>query len=158
MRGQPAGAGRVGHHHADACRAAPSWWWSLPEAVLGAWSWWSTAVVVVVDATPEPSWWCSPPSWVVGVVVGVVLTLGRVPTATRTATATTKTTRTAAARTSESAPDDPRLRLLGLHQRPACRAPRPMQAFPLVAPGRAGGGPVVLAPRPSSSVGRALHL
>ena len=45
---------------------------------------------------------------VVGVVVvGVLLTLGRVPTDTRTATATTKRMRTAAARTIESEPDDP---------------------------------------------------
>ena len=46
---------------------------------------------------------------VVVVVLGVLLTLGRVPTATRTVTATTKRMRTAAARTIESEPDDPRL-------------------------------------------------
>jgi hypothetical protein len=39
--------------------------------------------------------------------VGVLLTLGRVPTDTRTATATTKRMRTAPARTMESEPDDP---------------------------------------------------
>jgi hypothetical protein len=48
-----------------------------------------------------------PAAAVVGVVVvGVLLTLGRVPTETRTATATTKRMRTAAARTIESEPDD----------------------------------------------------
>ena len=52
---------------------------------------------------------------VVGVVVGVLLTLGRVPTDTRTATATTKRMRTAAARTIESEPDDACLRLVVSH-------------------------------------------
>ena len=57
----------------------------------------SVEVVVVLPPTTGA---------VVGVVVGgVLLTLGRVPTDTRTATATTKMMRTPAARTIESEPD-----------------------------------------------------
>jgi hypothetical protein len=68
------------------------------------------AVVVVVEtAAPPPATVVVVPALaaVVVVVAGVLLTLGRVPTDTRTATATTKRIRTAAARTIESEPDDP---------------------------------------------------
>jgi hypothetical protein len=67
-------------------------------------------VVVVVGAgAPPPATVVvvlPPTAVVVGVVVGgVLLTLGRVPTDTRTATATTKMMMTPAARTIESEPD-----------------------------------------------------
>ena len=83
--------------------------------VVAPWSLWPAFVVVVVVAAP-PAFVvdvvvAAPLATVVAVVVavvlGVLLTLGRVPTATRTVTATTKTMRTAAALTMESEPVDP---------------------------------------------------
>ena len=79
---------------------------------------------------------------VVTVAEGVLLTLGRVPTATSTATATTKATRTAAARTTESESDEPpvcgRSASIG---GPACRAAARGASL-----SAGGGGSVVGAP------------
>jgi hypothetical protein len=54
-----------------------------------------------------------------------VLTLGRVPTATRTATPTANTTRTSAARTTENRGDESLCSPSGDIPVPACRAPLP---------------------------------
>ena len=59
---------------------------------------------------------------VVDVVVAVLLTLGRVPTATRTATATTKTMITTAALTTEREPEVPGVGCSPFIAGPACRA------------------------------------
>ncbi len=71
---------------------------------------WATVVVVVEATAPPPApvvVVTFPAAAVVGVVVvGVLLTLGRVPTDTRIATARTKRMMTPAARTIESEPDD----------------------------------------------------
>ena len=69
---------------------------------------WATVVVVVEATAPAAVVVVTPAAAaVVGVVVvGVLLTLGRVPTDTRIATATTKRMMTPAARTIESEPDD----------------------------------------------------
>src|SRR5271157_2967044 len=84
------------------------------------------AVVVVVDGAPAAA-----VVGVVGVVVGVVvgallgalLTLGRVPTSTRSATAATKTARTTAARTTDSEADMPVCGRSSSIGGPACPAP-----------------------------------
>ena len=76
-----------------------------------------TAARAVVDVVVEPL-----AAAVVDVVVAVLLTLGRVPTATRTATATTKTMITAAALTTESEPEVPGVGCSPSIAGPACRA------------------------------------
>ena len=99
--------------------------------------------MVVVEAPPAAA--------VVGVVVGTVvaallgtpLTLGRVPTSTRTATATTKTTRTTAARTTESEADMPVCGCSSSIGGPACPAPRPCKPFRWSGRGTEVDGPVV---------------
>ena len=102
---------------------------------------WGAAVVVVVEAAAAAVVVVLPPAaaaTVVGVVVavvGVLLTLGRVPTDTRTATATTKRMRTAAARTIESEPDDPVCGLSSSIERPAWPGPPPEASL---SAGRAG--------------------
>jgi len=79
----------------------------------------------------------APAAAVVVVVPGVLLTLGRVPTATRSVTATTKRMRTAAARTIESEPDDLVCDCSSSIGSPACPAPPPEASL---SAGRAGGG------------------
>ncbi len=88
------------------------WGTVVVVVVAPLWPLWPAWVVVVVVAAAAPALAVdvvvpAPLAAVVGVVLGVLLTLGRVPTATRTVTATTKRMRTAAARTMESEPDDP---------------------------------------------------
>ena len=65
----------------------------------------------------------------VDVVVAVLLTLGRVPTATKTATATMNTMMTAPARTTESEPDVPGVGCSPFIAGPACRAPGRRKPF-----------------------------
>ncbi len=78
---------------------------------------------------------------VVGVVVvGVLLTLGRVPTDTRTATATTKRIRTAAARTIESEPADPVCGWSSSIERPAWPGAPPEASLSAGRPGCRGAG------------------
>ena len=118
----------------------------------------AVVVVVVVAAAFEP---------VGGNVVGDgVLTLGRVPTATRAATPTAKTTRTSTARRTENRGDESMCSPSGDIPVPACRAPLP-DASHCEGGGEMGGersegkersDGCNLSPRPSSSVGRALHL
>ena len=124
--GQPVRAGGVGHDDAGRAVGRGGRGGRRLPLVPGLGGGRVVAVVVVVVEAPPPaavvaSW--SPPAAaaaVVGVVVvGVLLTLGRVPTATRTATATTKRMRTAAARTIESEPDVPVCGLSSSIERPA---------------------------------------
>jgi hypothetical protein len=80
--------------------------------------------VVVVAVPPAAPVFEVAPVW--GNVVGDgVLTLGRVPTATRTATPTANTTRTSAARTTENRGDESMCSPSGDIPVQACRAPLP---------------------------------
>jgi hypothetical protein len=107
-----------------------------PAFVVVVWA----AVVVVVEATAPPATVVvvAALAAVVGVVVvGVLLTLGRVPTDTRTATAITKRMRTAAARTIESEPDGGVFDWSSSIEGPACPGPPPEASL---SAGRTGGG------------------
>jgi hypothetical protein len=101
-------------------------------------------VVLAAPAAPAAVVVVLPPGSVVGVVVGAVtgspLTLGRVPTATRTATAITKRINTAAARRTESEPDVPDGGRSVVTRGPACRAPPPGASLSGSSPRRGGGG------------------
>ena len=87
------------------------------------------AAVVVVVAPAAVDVVEPPAGTVVGTVVGAVLgtplTLGRVPTATRIATAAMKRARTTAARTTVSEPDMPVGGSSSSMRCPACPAPAP---------------------------------
>ena len=107
------------------CSARPSWSSSARRGVP-PWSWWWSKRRAAPAAVVEVVLPASAAAVVVVVDVGlaVLLTLGRVPTATRTATATTKSEMTATALTTESEPEVPCAGWSPSIAGPACRATR----------------------------------
>ena len=122
------GGGRRGVTAVMPRRRGASWSWSVVAVVVVA----APAAVVVVLAARQRGGRRRRR----GAVAGSPLTLGRVPTATRTATATTKRIRTAAARTTESEPDVPDGGRSFVTRGPACRAPPPGASLSRWSPGR----------------------